>query len=218
MSTSVAVSTRAALPVSAWEYIMDTDPLTSATHQLHFEHFDAIQAQEHREEVEAIFRGSYLEAIHSGMAVESPQAFMQRFDAYTAPNRPTGFELVIARRGEQPCGQAWGWPLQRNTAWWGGLMLDSDDIDEFIVEDGTRTFALSEIMVHSELAGQGIAQALHNELLDSRPESRATLLVHPGNPRAYDTYLRWGWYRVGVLRQSWPKAPRFDVLIHDLRS
>ncbi|WP_297625453.1 GNAT family N-acetyltransferase [Nocardia sp.] len=197
---------------------MDTNPLTSATHKLRFQHLDAMRAQEHRDEVESIFRSSYPDAINSGAAFESPSAFMQRFDAYTAPNRPTGFELVLVHLDEQPCGQAWGWPLQAHTAWWGGLMLDSEDIDEFIVEDGTRTFALSEIMVHAELAGHGIAQALHNELLDCRPESRATLFVHPGNHRAYDTYLRWGWYRVGALRQSWPKAPRFDVLIHDLRS
>jgi ribosomal protein S18 acetylase RimI-like enzyme len=105
------------------------------------------------------------------------------------------------------------------SAWWGGLQLDdSADLAVFTAENGQRTFALSEIMVLFELTGRGIAHALHDELLGGRSERRATLLVRPDNVRAYDTYREWGWYRIGTLRPSWPDAPTFDVLIHDLRS
>jgi hypothetical protein len=138
---------------------------------------------------------------------------MERFDAYT---RAEGFELVVASIDGEPVGQTWGWPLTPNSRWWTGLALEDGDVDAFTKEDGSRTFALSEIMVAAEHAGQHIARGLHDELLSGRPEERATLLVDPPNHRAYDRYRAWGWYKVGSLRPSWPDAPLFDVLIHNL--
>ncbi|WP_433654997.1 GNAT family N-acetyltransferase [Nocardia sp. CA-128927] len=182
-------------------------------HGIEFQHCTAVQAREQRDVVEALFRGSYAK---SGNAFSTPESFMRRFDSYTDPGRSGEFELVMARFEGKPCGQAWGWPLPAKAAWWGGLSLDDGDVAAFTVEDGSRTFALSEIMVLSELTGRGIARALHDELLGGRPERRATLLVRPENKRAYNTYRKWGWYRVGTLRPSWPDAPTFDVLIHDL--
>lgn len=72
-------------------------------------------------------------------------------------------------------------------------------------------------MVTNDMTGRGLARVLHDQLLGSRNEERATLLVRPENTRAYETYLRWGWNRVGTLRPSWPDAPQFDVLVRDLR-
>ncbi|RDI48236.1 GNAT family N-acetyltransferase [Nocardia mexicana] len=180
-----------------------------------FRRYTAEQAREIRGVVEHIFRGAYVDAIESGEPFAAPDAFMRRFDAYTA--RSNGFEMVIAKLGGEPVGQAWGWPLGPESRWWDGLVLDDGDRTEFTVEDGRRTFALSEIMVCKEYTGRGIARALHDELLGSRQEQRAALLVRPDNRRAYDTYLRWGWRRIGTLRPSWPDAPKFDALIHDIR-
>ncbi|MFG1798338.1 GNAT family N-acetyltransferase [Nocardia sp. NPDC049149] len=184
-----------------------------ALHGIEFQHYTAEQAREERDVIEAIFRGSYA---HSSSAFNTPEVFMRRFDAYTDPGRNGEFELVMARFDGKPCGQTWGWPLPPEAAWWGGLRLDGGDAAAFTTEDGARTFALSEIMVLSEFTGRGIARALHDELLGNRLERRATLLVRPDNVRAYDTYRKWGWYRVGTLRPSWPDAPPFDVLINDL--
>ncbi|PZS37998.1 MAG: hypothetical protein DLM62_16175 [Pseudonocardiales bacterium] len=64
--------------------------------------------------------------------------------------------------------------------------------------------------------GQGVAHALHDELLKSRREARATLLVRPENTTAYRAYTRWGWRPVGHLRPAWPDAPLMDVLIISL--
>lgn len=186
---------------------------TQAVHGIEFEHYTAAQARRLRDVVEAIFRGSYAK---SDNAFSAPEAFMRRFDTYTDPERSGEFELVMARIDGKPCAQTWGWPLPAEAPWWKGLQLDDGDIEAFTAEDGSRTFALSEIMVVSELTGRGIAHALHDELLGNRPESRATLLVRPENLRAYATYRKWGWYRVGTLQPSWPDAPTFDVLIHDL--
>ncbi|MFR9768706.1 GNAT family N-acetyltransferase [Nocardia sp. SC052] len=189
----------------------------SALSDLNFQRYTAAQARELRDEVETIFRDSYIDAIESGEEFESPEAFMHRFDAYTDPARAGAFELVIARLDGEPCGQAWGWPLTAKTAWWDGLKLDEGDQASFTAENGSRTFAFSEIMVRKQFTGKGIARALHDELLEGRPEQRATLLVRPDNRRAYDNYRRWGWHRVGTLRPDWPDAPRFDVLMRDLQ-
>lgn len=183
---------------------------------LEFQHFTASQARRHRDLVEDVFRRSYVEAIESGDPFESPAAFMERFDAYTAPSRSSGFVLVLAHVDGKPAGQTWGWPLVPGSAWWQHLVLDDGDLAEFTAETGRRTFALSEIMVCAEYAGRGLARRLHDELLGSRTESRATLLVDPANQRAYGRYLSWGWQRVGTLRPSWDDAPEFDVLLRDL--
>ncbi|MFE6861885.1 GNAT family N-acetyltransferase [Nocardia sp. NPDC057668] len=179
-----------------------------------FEHYSATRARELRAVVEDIYRRSYTEAIASGDPFDSPTEFMNRFDAYTDPRRSSGFELVLARVDDKPAGQTWGWPLPANARWWEQLTLDEGDIRDFTLEDGSRTFALSEIMVCAEHTGQGLARALHDELIGSRPEQRATLLVEPDNDRAYAAYLKWGWHRVGSLRPQWENAPKFDVLIY----
>ncbi|MDR7168659.1 ribosomal protein S18 acetylase RimI-like enzyme [Nocardia kruczakiae] len=181
---------------------------------LTFQHYTATEAQAVRDQVERIFRDSYTDAIESGEEFEAPEAFMHRFDTYADPSR-TGFELVMARSAEEPVGQTWGWPLGGDSKWWSGLQLDEGDAEAFTSETGSRTFALSELMVRKEFTGRGIARALHDELLHNRSESRATLLVRPDNARAYETYLRWGWNKAGTLRPDWPSAPRFDVLIYE---
>ncbi|MFF0490033.1 hypothetical protein ACFYTQ_13535 [Nocardia sp. NPDC004068] len=115
--------------------------------------------------------------------------------------------------------QAWGWPLPADTRWWNGLHLETGgDPIQFTTEDGTRTFAGSEIIVCATHTGQGIARAMHDDLSTTRPEKRATLLVDPTNSRAYDRYRRWGWHKVGWLRPNLPNAPRFDVLIREFTS
>lgn len=185
--------------------------------KLTFHRFDGAQARADRATVEDIYLHSYVEQIATGDPFRSAAEFMRRFDSYTSPKNQ-GFELVQVRADGKPVGQSWGWPLSKDSAWWGGLALDDTaaDLEAFTTEDGARTFALSEIMVNSEFTGQGIARRLHDELLGARPEQRATLLVAPTNTRAYSTYLRWGWRKVGHLRPGWPDAPQFDVLLRDL--
>lgn len=183
---------------------------------LSFQQFTGNSARDVRDEVEDIYRRSYSEIIDSGSAFDTVEAFIERFDAYTDPQRGE-FTMVMARVDGEPAGQAWGWPLSSATRWWEGLRLDIDDPD-FTSEDGTRTFALSEIMVCSEHTGKGLAHALHDELLKGRPEHRATLLVEPDNERAYAAYSRWGWQRVGTLQPDWEDAPMFEVLVRDLQS
>ena len=158
--------------------------------------------------VEAVFRGAYVRAIEEGDPFDTPEAFMTRFASYA---RNPGIDLVVAFEDGKPAGQAWGWPLTPDSRWWEGLAAGPES--DFTTEDGTRTFALSEIMVIREHTGQGIAHALHDELLRERHEERATLLVRPANTTAYTAYTRWGWRKASQLRPHWPDAPLFDVLM-----
>ena len=173
-----------------------------------FRRYSAEAAHDARDIVETVFRGAYWENIESGDPFSQPEAFMGRYDAYAS--NPL-FDLVVAFDGDEPVGQAWGWALGANSRWWEGLETEPEP--GFTIEDGNRTFALSEIMVVRGHAGRGIAHALHGELLGGRREQRATLLVRPANTRAYSTYLRWGWRAVATLHPHWPEAPTFDVLI-----
>ncbi|GAA1892200.1 GNAT family N-acetyltransferase [Actinomadura bangladeshensis] len=173
--------------------------------------FDSAGARAQRDVVSQIHRDAYSDRIATGDEFASDEAFMTRFDAYTARD---GFGLIIAyvdsEPTPQPVGQTWGWPLPPETKWWEGLE-DPPDPD-FTQEDGHRTFALSEIMVGRPWTGKGIARSLHDELLRPRTEKRATLLVRPDNP-AYAIYERWGWRKAARLRPGWPGAPLMDVLM-----
>jgi hypothetical protein len=68
-------------------------------------------------------------------------------------------------------------------------------------------------MVRQERTGHGVAHALHDELVRTRPEKRATLLVERDSSIAYRAYTAWGWQKAAQLRPGWPDAPLFDVLI-----
>jgi len=95
--------------------------------------------------------------------------------------------------------------------WWRYLTRPARP--EFKQEDGTRTFAFSELMVGQDFAGRHLAHALHDALLADRKEQRAVLLVKPDNATACRAYLRWGWRKAAELRSNWPDSPLFDVLV-----
>jgi GNAT superfamily N-acetyltransferase len=181
----------------------------TAAPRLSFRRFDRTAARDQRDTILHIHNDAYVAAIESGDPFETQDAFLERFDAYTARD---GFDLVIAYLGDEPAGQAWGWALRPpDGGWWPWLTTPVEP--GFTEEDGKRTFALSELMVRQPFAGRHIAHALHDELLTPRQEQRATLLVEPGNTTAYRAYLKWGWRKVAELRPNWPDSPLFDVLI-----
>jgi GNAT superfamily N-acetyltransferase len=118
---------------------------------------------------------------------------MQRFDSHTTV---PSFELVMAYVGGEPVGQIWGFADTNPT-----------------FGERLPTFELCEIMVRQAWTGQGIAHALHDELLRNRTEQQVELYVLPDNTRARRAYLHWGWRKVGETRPNLPDAPLFDVLI-----
>jgi hypothetical protein len=79
--------------------------------------------------------------------------------------------------------------------------------DDLLEETGTRTFAISEIMVRKPWRRRGIATQLRNAILRGRGEDRATMLLEPDNPAMRGAALKWGWRKLGELIPSWPNAP-----------
>jgi ribosomal protein S18 acetylase RimI-like enzyme len=161
--------------------------------KVRFEHHDAAGARAVAATVSLIHRDAYAAVIASGNPFETSEAFMQRFDSHASH---PDLDFVIASSGDEPVGQAWGFPIAQPT-----------------IGDAEPTFALCEIMVRKAWTGQGIAHALHDELLGARNEPQAELYVRPDNTLAYRAYLKWGWRRVGETRPDLPDAPLFDVLI-----
>ncbi|MGW3787100.1 N-acetyltransferase family protein [Micromonospora chokoriensis] len=122
-----------------------------------------------------------------------------------------GWELVTATLDGTLVGYIYGFPLPPQTRWWEGIHEPVPP--GFTEEDGQRTFAVSELLVHPGRRRQGIARALHDALVEGRTEARATLLVRPDNDAARAAYRSWGWSSVTKLRPNWEAAPTFDVFV-----
>ncbi|MGI5238852.1 GNAT family N-acetyltransferase [Dactylosporangium sp. CA-139066] len=181
-----------------------TDP-----NNLTFAHYSAADAEQILESVVApIYAATHADVIPS--AFYDPARFLQRVRGYM---RSPGFELVTAMIKTEPAGLALGYPLPEGARWWQGLTTDVDP--EAIAENGHRTFALCELMVHPKLQRLGIARAIHDELLHNRSEDRATLLVREDNTAAQIAYAKWGWIKIGKL-QPYPDSPNYDALLLSL--
>ncbi|WP_063792550.1 GNAT family N-acetyltransferase [Streptomyces atriruber] len=134
-----------------------------------------------------------------------------RFDERLGWNAEVpGFTAVVGYLDEVPIGYAYGCTLQAGTRWWNGLRTTVPE--GATVEDGRRTFALSELMVLSEVRGTGAAKIIHDELLRGRQEERVTLLVEREHPKVCSLYTTWGYGWFGEV-QPFPDSPLYDALI-----
>ncbi|MEV1287915.1 GNAT family N-acetyltransferase [Micromonospora sp. NPDC049679] len=173
-------------------------------HELTFAHHDVDSAKPVVDQLVAV----YLEAHEDDGPFYSEDRYRRQLAAHM--NVP-GWSQVAASLGDEMIGYIYGFPLPRGTRWWEGLQTPVPD--DFTHETGRRTFALSELLVRPTWRRRGIAKALHDELLNSRPEERATLLARPDNEPAQATYAKWGWQKVAELCPNWEHAPLFDVLL-----
>lgn len=171
-----------------------------------FRHVDAGSAEAILDSVVApVYEASHADVIENPFY--STGRFVERVRGYL---RAPGFELVAAYEDDGPVGLAFGYSLPVNARWWEGLTTTVDD--GFTDETGSRTFALNEFMVVPERQGQGVAHALHDDLLRGHAEERATLLVREDNTSAQQAYARWGWRKVAKL-QPYPDSPHFDAMV-----
>jgi ribosomal protein S18 acetylase RimI-like enzyme len=164
--------------------------------------FDGTQAAAHADE---------LRALRAEACADDAVPFNDRF---RVQRRQPGFVLAEARHGGFLVGYAFGMPLRPSTSWW--RYLTTPLPDDVTAEHPGRTFALAELLVRASWRRQGIGQALHDLILENRPEERATLTVPPTAIPAQSAFRKWGWRRVARTRGEGVGEPVSDVLVSTL--
>ncbi|MEV6299862.1 GNAT family N-acetyltransferase [Actinoplanes sp. NPDC051861] len=154
-----------------------------------------------------VYRDAYRDKLADGFLNE--QRHWERIEAYASAD---GYALIEGRISGYMVGYALGYRLSKDAKWWNGLITEVDP--SLISEDGARTFAITYMMVRNEFRRRGYARALHDELLNARPERRAALLVNPSNVPARTAYEAWGWRKIGEL-QPFSDAPVYDAMLKD---
>jgi GNAT superfamily N-acetyltransferase len=136
-------------------------------------------------------------------------------DRFAVQRRQPGFVLAEARHGGYLVGFAYGMPLRPSTSWW--RYLTAPVPAEVTAEHPGRTFALAELLVRAPWRRQGIGRDLHDLILRSRPEERATAVVSPAAAPAQHAFRNWGWRKVARTRDDAGGELVFDVLLTTLR-
>ncbi len=171
-----------------------------------FRLLDGTQAAEHAAELEDLHAEVYAEPPYRRK--DDAGLFAERF---RVQRRQPGFVLAEARHGGYLVGYAAGMPLRPSTSWWRDLTIPVPD--EVTAEHPGRTFALAELLVRPSWRRQGIGQTLHDLVLASRREERATLVVLPAATPAQNAFQNWGWRKVARTRDPRPGSPVSDVLV-----
>lgn len=142
------------------------------------------------------------------------EQFRIRFERLAAD---PAFGIAVGRVGTELVGFAYGYPLRTGTSWWDGFITPVPDA--VTMEREGRTFALIDFAVAESVRGTGVGRKLHDTLLSSRQEERATLAMDPNAHQARAIYEHWGWQVVGRLRgPATDFSPEFDILVRPLRS
>ncbi|WP_430789141.1 GNAT family N-acetyltransferase [Actinoplanes sp. G11-F43] len=111
-------------------------------------------------------------------------------------------------------GFAYGFTLPATTQRWS--KVTETLADETMREWPGRTFTLFDFAVLPTARGHRVGKTLHNKLLASRAEQRATLTVQPTATDTKAIYQNWGWRQIGQI-EGGPTAPAplFDVYLRD---
>ncbi|MGH3116992.1 MAG: GNAT family N-acetyltransferase [Streptomyces sp.] len=156
-----------------------------------------------------LYEQAYAEKLDG--AFRSREGFLDRLSTYV--QRP-GFELVTADDNGTMAGYIFGFPIAPAGTWWRGFRSDLPLYIRELTEQG-KVFAISELLVHPASRRRGIARRLHDELLASRGEELATILVDPKNTPARSAYYTWGWQKLGDI-QPFDNSPVFESLTRPL--
>jgi ribosomal protein S18 acetylase RimI-like enzyme len=182
----------------------------SDTAELAIQQYAAGGLREHKAALLAIFTEVYAERLDNPFF--TPERFWHRLEGYASQ---AGFCLVTGTQGDTLVGYTLGFTLPENSGWWRGFRGDA--AAELLHENGTRTFAINELMVRPEWRRQGCAKALSTALLAGRSEERATLLVRAENEPAYTAYVAWGFRSIGQV-QPFEDAPVYEAMMRELKN
>ncbi|MEH0467219.1 hypothetical protein [Streptomyces acidiscabies] len=175
-------------------------------------HYTSVHVPDLRRTLIDVYREVYADSI-----ADDPFNGVERFgrglDGWSSRE---GWTCVVAYEGDTAVGYAYGAPLPRDAAWWKGLLTPAPD--HVIQETGSRTYAISELMVRVPWRKTGLSRRLHDALLADRTETRATLLVRTSHPKVGALYESWGWKLFGQIIPRIEGAPKFDVMLLAIRS
>jgi GNAT superfamily N-acetyltransferase len=169
-----------------------------------FRLLDGGQAAAHADELRALHDEVYGQAEDDALQARQFQVW----------RRQAGSALAEARHGGYLVGYTSGMPLRSSTSWWKDATTPLPA--EITSEYPGRTFALTELLVRPAWRRQGIARALHDLIIGSRGEERATVAVSPAATSAHIAFRNWGWHKAARTRGPGPGSPVLDILITPL--
>lgn len=144
-------------------------------------------------------------------AAQMDDPFVQRFPWFVDHwSENPGFTCVIGYDAGEPVGYAYGAAQREGAEWWQGHRATPRPAS------GTRTYAVSEIMVRHQWRKTGTAHRIHEALLAERPEALSVLLVDTAHPKVRSLYESWSYTQVGT-QQPFPDSPLFAVMVRALR-
>ena len=177
--------------------------------EITFRLLDGMQAAVHESELQALHA-----EVYAGPPYRRDNDAGLFADRFRVQRRQPGFVLAEARHGGFLVGYAAGMPLRPSTSWWRNLTTPLPD--EVTAEHPGRTFALTELLVRAPWRRQGIGRTLHDLILGSRREERATLVLLPAATPAQNAFQSWGWRKVARTRDPGPGSPVADILTTEL--
>ncbi|WTX10372.1 GNAT family N-acetyltransferase [Streptomyces canus] len=177
-----------------------------------YERFEGAEASRQLDE----FLQAYEEVYKEPPYCEGPSDVAEFIEHYEVQTRRPGMRLVLARDGEEVIGFTYGYYLAPDTRWWHNLQ-DVKLPDEFMREDGRRTFVIIELAVRKPWRRRGIAAELHARLLEGVDAERVTLTMRPEPEAApaQSAYTAWGYRKVGVSH-PWEDAPLYECMLREL--
>ncbi|MET9445671.1 GNAT family N-acetyltransferase [Streptomyces cinerochromogenes] len=181
--------------------------------EIHYERHDG---QDAAAQLDA-FLPAYEEVYAEPPYLEGPRDVAEFIDHYQVHTRRPGMRLVLAHDGQVVVGFTYGYYLAPDTRWWHNLQ-DVTLPQEFIQEDGRRTFAILELAVRKPWRRKGVAAGLHTVLLNGLDAERITLTVRP-EPEASAArfaYLSWGYRKLGISH-PWEDAPLYECMVCEPR-
>jgi ribosomal protein S18 acetylase RimI-like enzyme len=120
------------------------------------------------------------------------------------------FDLVTGWDGETIVGYAFGSPSDTGKQW------PAIHVAFPHLEPVGAVYIFREFAVAPERQRRGYGRLIHDELLLTRPEQAAHLLVRKDNEAAQAAYREWAWKHIGEVK-PFENSPTFDAMALDLQ-
>ncbi|MFD9630029.1 GNAT family N-acetyltransferase [Streptomyces violascens] len=153
-------------------------------------------------------RQTLLDVHADSYADRADDEFVQRFPWFVDHwGGNPGFACVISYDQDEPTGFAYGAPATPGREWWREYLAHEPE--------DSSTFSVSELMVRPKWRKTGLAERLHEALLEDRPEHLAVLLVDRTHPKVQALYESWNYQKIGE-RQPFPDSPVYAAMLRTL--